>query len=454
MEKTLKPSLIWGCLFTILLAACGGGGGGSATATGGTPANPVQTLPTAASLSQQAYIKSSDFEAGQDFCRVALSGDTLVVGAPYKANGGGVYVFTRTGDVWTQQAYLTGSNADPDDFFGYSVAIDGDTIVVGAQYDDGPGNADPDTGAVYVFTRSGGAWSEQAYLRSSTPEAWSGFGKNVSISGDTLVTGQPTGTMESVYVFTRTGAAWSEQAALTGSNTQAGDAFGNTIFISGDTLVVGAPYEDALDDFTADDSGAVYVFTRTGSAWTEQAIVRAPNAQEFDNFGMKVVLSGDTLAVSAPYEDGPDDGTLDDSGAVYIFTGGGSSWAHQTTLKASNAGAGDILGRAFSFAGDILVVGTYFEDSNATGIGGNEANEDAIDSGAVYVFTRTGDAWSQAAYMKASNADAGDCFGYRTAISGNTIAVGAQFEASNATGINGNQLDNTAASGAVYVFTW
>ena len=179
-----------------------------------------------------------------------------------------------------------------------------------------------------------------------------------------------------------------------------------------------------------------------------------------DLFGYSVSLSGDTLAVGASYErssatgvnGSQSDNSARNSGAVYIFTRSGRTWSQQAYLKASNTGARDNFGHSVSLSGDTLAVGASYEDSNATGVNGSQSDNSARNSGAVYVFTRSGTTWSQQAYLKASNTDAGDLFGSSVSLSGDTLAVGAKSESSSATGVNGNQKDNGAdGSGAVYV---
>jgi ABC-type transporter Mla maintaining outer membrane lipid asymmetry permease subunit MlaE len=204
----------------------------------------------------------------------------------------------------------------------------------------------------------------------------------------------------------------------------------------------------------------VYVFTRTGTVWTQEAYIKASNTGAGDQFGISVALSGDTLAVGARNEssnavgiNGAQNNDLAlNSGAVYVFTRTGTVWTQQAYLKASNTGANDTFGSSVALSGDTLAVGASLESSNATGIGGDQNNDLAPGSGAVYVFTRTGTVWTQQAYIKASNTGANDFFGISVALSGDTLAVGANSEASNAVGINGNQNDNQLAnSGAVYV---
>ena len=320
------------------------------------------------------------------------------------------------------------------------------------------------------------------------------FGSSVALSGDTLVVGatgedsnatgvngnqtdNSAGRSGAVYLFTRSGTTWTQQAYLKASNTGVNDNFGSSVALSGDTLVVGATGEDSnatgvngnQTDNSAGRSGAVYLFTRSGTTWTQQAYLKASNTGAGDYFGTSVALSGDTLAVGAHEEDSnatgvngnQTDNGEGDSGAVYLFTRSGTTWSQQAYLKASNTSVEDYFGRSVALSGDRLAVGANRENSNATGVNGNQADNSAPESGAVYLFTRSGTTWTQQAYLKASNTDGhraefsrvvGDQFGNSVALSGDTLAVGAHEEDSSATGINGNQSGNGAEnSGAVYV---
>ncbi|HWO18044.1 MAG TPA: DUF4215 domain-containing protein [Kofleriaceae bacterium] len=482
-------------------------------------------------LSLLAYLKASNTGAADSFgSSIALSADgsTLAVGAVWEASAatgiggdqgdnsaeraGAVYVFTRRGAMWIQQAYLKASNTGAGDMFGYRVALsaDGSTLAVGAWREDSAAtgiggdqadNSAVDAGAVYVFTRSERMWSQQAYLKASNTGAVDRFGANVAISADgsTLAVGASledsaaTGIdgnqadnsasgAGAVYVFTRSGTTWSQQAYLKASNTGAGDYFGGSIFeeglalsADGSTLAVCAFGEasaaSGIDGDQADNSavhaGAVYVFTRSGTAWSQQAYLKASNTDEGDEFGFSVALSADgsTLAVGAGGEDsaatGIDGNQSDNSasgaGAVYVFTRSDTTWNQQAFLKASNTGAGDVFGAAVALSADgtTLVAGAHVEDSAARNIGGDQADDSAYQAGAVYLFTRSGTAWGQQVYLKASNTDPGDMFGISVALSanGSILAVGASEEDSAATGIGGNQADNSAStSGAVYVY--
>ena len=463
-------------------------------------------------LVQQAYLKASNSESGDAFGRsVAVSGDTVVVGAPNERSGatgvngnqadnsasasGAAYVFVRSNGVWSQQAYLKASNTGVDDRFGGSVAISGDTVLVGAYLErsnatgvngNQANNSALDSGAAYVFIRSGGVWSQQAYLKASNTGAGDRFGCAVAISGDTLVVGAEqedspaTGHNSSpanngaenagaAYVFNRFGGVWSQEICLKASNTGVDDRFGRSVAISGDTLVVGAEREASRAtgvngnqaDNSESGSGAAYVFARSNGVWIQQAYVKASNTGSGDSFGYSVALSGDTLVVGAEGESSnatgvngnQADNSEPGSGAAYVFTRSDDVWSQQGYLKASNAEAFDRFGWSVAVSGSTVVVGAYNESGAATGVNGGQGNGVGA-SGAAYVFFRAGGVWSQQAYLKASNTGLLDQFGGSVAVSGDTVVVGADAEGSNATGVNGNQADNSAMdSGAAYVFT-
>jgi hypothetical protein len=475
---------------SLTISSCGGGND-----------SPQASRQIVAQLVQQGYLKASNTEANDVFgYSVALAGDTLAVGVPGEAsaatgingnqvdnsapNSGAVYVFTRTNGIWSQQAYLKASNTETNDGFGGSVALDGDTLAVGATGEasaDGnqTDNSAVDSGAVYAFTRANGVWSQQAYIKASNTEAGDLFGVSLALAGDTLAVGA-TGEASAdgnqtdnnapnsgaVYVFTRTNGVWNQQAYVKSSNTEANDGFGESLALAGDTLAVGATGEASAatgidgeqTNNSAVESGAVYVFTRTGSTWTQQAYVKASNTEGLDWFGYSVALTGDTLAVGALFEasdatginGNQTDNSAPKSGAVYVFTRTYGVWSQQAYVKASNSEGLDLFGSSIALTGDTMAVGAFGEAS----ANGNQTNNSAPESGAAYVFTRTGSTWTQQAYVKASNAEGLDLFGSSIALAGDTLIVGALFEASAATGVNGNQVNNNAPdSGAAYVFS-
>jgi uncharacterized delta-60 repeat protein len=405
----------------------------------------------------------------------------------------------------SQKAYLKAAVVDAEDGFGGSVAVSGDTLVVGAILEDSNAsgiNGDPldnsltNSGAVYVFVRQGDTWVQQAYIKASNPDPDDRFGSAVALSGDTLVVGaygedssaigvngnqldNSAADSGAVYVFQRSGTNWAQQAYLKLSNTEGGEQFGGAVAVSGDTIVVGAALEWSRatgvngdqSDNSAPAAGAAYVFCRTGTNWAQQAYLKASNTGWGDKFGASVAVSGDTIAVGAVLEDSKAkgvngdqlDNSMTNSGAVYIFVRSGTNWAQQAYLKASNTDSavsgsfyyGDEFGTSLGLAGDTLVVGARNEASNATGVNGDQTNNSALTAGAAYVFARSGTNWTQQAYLKASNTRFNSYFGWTVAaVSQEQVLIGAPFEWSNATGVDGDQSNIDAHfSGAAYLFT-
>ena len=435
-------------------------------------------------------------------------------------SSGAVYVFARQGERWVQQAYLKASNPGINDQFGSLVALsaDGNTLAVSAYFEDSRAsgvdgdqadNSMEQSGAVYVFARRAGVWSQQAYLKASnTGEAEDGdqFGFSLALSddGNTLAAGaisedgadaringnqadNSASSAGAVYVFVRTGSRWSQQAYIKSSSpagADANDLFGYSVGLSADghTLAVGS-YDEAgssniingPEDNNAPGTGAVFVFTRRGTSWLRQAYLKASTQDRADSLGAWVAISddGNTVAAGAPDEDSLTTGintvetghsgrigTLDDIsvGAAYLFTRSGGTWSQQASFKASNSGIEDWFGVRLALSGDgnTLAVSAPNEDSAARGINGRQDDNSAGESGAVYLFTRAGTAWTFQSYVKSSNAEAFDEFGSGVALSRNgTLAVGARSEDGGASAANSGGMDNSVTdSGAVYVFRY
>lgn len=433
-------------------------------------------------------------------------------------SSGAVYVFIQKNGAWSQQAYIKASNPGLSYRFGHVVSLsqDGNTLAVSAHFEasaakgingDQNDKSIPQAGAVYVFTRTGTTWSQQAYIKASnTGEKGAGnqpgegdqFGFSIGLSadGNTLAVGaisedsgakgingdqSDNSQMSSgaVYVFTRTGSTWSQQAYIKQSNTDANDLFGYSVGLSadGNTLAASAYDEDSsareingVQDRGRRGSGAIYVFTRSGTAWSQQAYLKASNAENGDSLGYEIAISqdGNTIAGGAADEDcfasginppGCDNDYRTDTstGAVYVFVRNGTTWTQQAFIKSSHPNKEDWFGSRLTLSGDgnTLAVGAQLENGGSKGINGKQDDLSAEDSGALYLFTRTGTTWTQKAYIKSSNAEAYDEFGSAMALSrdGKILAVGARSEASAAKGINGDMNDNSAmGSGAVYIF--
>ncbi|GAA0465503.1 hypothetical protein GCM10009096_02620 [Parasphingorhabdus litoris] len=311
--------------------------------------------------------------ASEDFFgfSVAISGDTAVAGA-FRADdedigvdAGAVYIFVRSEADWRQQAKLTASDGAPSDTLGGNVAISGETAVAGAIGDDQNGD---NSGAAYVFVRSGTTWSQQMKLIAADGAEGDAFGQSIAISGDTLVIGAPHDDDKgigsgSVYVFTRSGTTWYQQAKLTAADGAEGDLFGISVAVSHNTILVGAD----LNDEKAIDAGAAYVFTRTGNSWNQQAKLIAADGAQTDIFGVRVALSGDTALISARRDD--DEAMGVDAGAVYIFTRTGNIWRQEAKLTAPDGVADDRFGRDVGLSGDIALIGAMHRDDRGDNSG-------------------------------------------------------------------------------------
>jgi predicted amidohydrolase YtcJ len=282
-----------------------------------------------------------------------------------------------------------------------------------------------------------------------------------------------------VYLFARTGNTWAQQAYVKPSNIDAGDMFGYSVSLSADgyTLAVGSFDEDGSgrgvnppSDNRNAGSGAIYVFARVASTWSQQAYIKPSNSEPQDSFGVQLALSDDggtllagsldedcrATGVNAPGCDNDWDADLS-MGAAYVFVRAGAAWSQQAFLKASNTGPNDWFGARVALSGDgnTAAIGAPFEDSGAKGVNGRQDDESASQAGAVYLFRRTGTTWQQRAYVKGSNTEAFDEFGSSVALdrTGTTLVASARGEDGAARGVNGNQASNAVdEAGAVYVF--
>lgn len=456
---------------------------------------------------QEGYLKASNTGPDAFGASLAISGDTLAVGAPGEGSAasgidgderddsltdaGAVYVFDRSGNTWSQSAYVKASNPGDPDLFGGAVALDGDRLLVGAEGEQslatgvgGDQNDDSATlvGAAYLFERDAmGVWEQVAYLKASNADRDDRFGAFLDLDGDRAIVGAWSEDSASrgidgdgvnddapgagaAYVFARDADGdWFEEAYLKPSNTNSGDEFGSAVAISGDTAAVGAPREDggnAGDDSSnaLTSAGAVYLFEEDDDRWSQIAYLKASNLDAGDFFGASVALDGDVLAVGAPGEasgDGnPNDDSAQGAGAVYVFERDEEGdWAEVAYLKAGDPDPNDAFGLSVALAGNLLVVGAPGESSADVGQGGDEGDDSAADAGAVYVFERVavGD-WQRIAYLKPSNTDAGDEFGSSVAFDGDTVVVGAPFEDGGDTGVDGDDADDSEDdAGAAYV---
>jgi len=386
---------------------------------------------------------SADTEQNSFFdYSVALDGDTALVGcraaSPDSVLGAGaVYVFTRVGGTWTLQQTLTAGDKGSSDHFGSSVALSGSIAVIGASH--AAGGASGTTaraGAVYVFSRADSTWVQQRKLCASDAEEDDHLGASVAFDGTTILAGAPdvqvdgTYSVGAAYVFSGGGSIWSEQAKLTAaSGERVQDAgFGTSVAIDGNTALIGAPTSTGGASGTT--IGAAYVFTCSAGSWTERADLAffTTDRAVSDRFGGAVVLDGGTALVGALTAS---PGGVSHAGAVYAFTGSGSSWSLQSTLLASDKAESDAFGSALALDGDTALIGAFGANPDSVGY-----------AGAAYAFTRSGEVWSQDSKLVAADKTAMSCLGYAVDLDGDTALVGAPLM----------EVDGKARAGGAYVF--
>lgn len=410
-------------------------------------------------------------------------------------NIGAVYVFKRNGVQWTQQAYIKPiygyNNGNSSAAFGSSLALSGDgkTLVVGVALDNRkttgitPATLEGDSSVAFKCLDFSSSSSTSSSSTSSTSSSSVSSSSKSSANSSSTAGGTSSG---AVYIYTLGDGGWIEQAYLKAADADSSDEFGTAVALSynGDTLVVGAPNEDSKDTsdkndtVTIDDltyklnNGGVYLFARSGITWTQNAKIKPSNPHWEQAFGAAVAISGDglTLAVGAPGDKVTTGGInpngtdykLDPqvtagSGSAYVFTKSDSAWSQQAYIKAANPVPYNSFGSAVSLSGNgnILAVGTWLESSQATGINGDQLDTGAQNAGAAFVFTRAGATWKQQSYVKSPNTNAEDRFGRSLALDdlGENLLIGAHRESSNAAGINGNRADNSApTAGAAYLY--
>ena len=472
-----------------------------------------------------AYLKASNTGLNDwfgDVLDVSSDGNTLAVGAPREDSSltgvnstatdttindsGAVYVFTKSNNVWQQEAYIKASNTGADDHFGSSISLSGDgkTLVVGAENEDGNSDAKSNSGAVYVFYKATSSWAQQAYLKptySDNDDQFGAFGAlDISDNGNIVAVGaiyedsgetEFTGTGNNntsvdagaVYIFTRSSSVWQQTQYIKADNTGAGDNFGK-LSLSGDglTLVVSAFNEDSsstginsTENNSATDAGAMYVFVYDGTNWTQEAYIKASNAEADDEFGgdesLLISQDGLTIAVAAGGEDSNALGLSDvntegadnssqSSSAVYVFRKESGTWSQEAYIKSDHDNDnlfGGKRGLALNKTGTSLAIGTIWNSSSNLGVSSDSNNSGSLtQAGAVYFYTKSGSSWAKTSFLKAPNTGSSDQFSVSIAMdeTGATMVVGAAKESSNATGVTGTGQTNngTSGAGAVYVY--
>lgn len=348
---------------------------------------------------------------------VAISGDTALIGAnavnfPSSKGPGAAYVFVRSGNTWSLQTKLVPSDGVEDDMFGISVALSGNTALIGAF------SQSSFKGAAYIFVRNGTTWTQQAKLVASGGKVNDWFGYSVALTGDTALVGAPQGDKGtltdtgSVYVFRRSGTTWAWSQKIYASPSQADAKFGYSLAVSGDTLVVGAPY---YNDSWWDDNGAAYMFfwVPDEELWQQTEQVLHPDSGGNVLFGFSVAISEPTILVGAPQYSLPDAQHI---GRAYVFVPVEmGAWGLLQTLSPSIAAEGAKFGYSVAISGDMAVIGVPFDDISYTNIG------------SAYVYVRNGSSWSEHKHIFSLQTSTADSYGWSVAVSGDMLLIGAPF---------------------------
>lgn len=396
----MRISRLW-CAALMLCAACAvcasSMPAGPAFAAGSPPAQLAETY----GPDELAKLALPLGAPGSEFGRsVAISGDTAVVGVAKVGTSGTAYVYVRSGSQWVKQAELPHSANGNTDGYGCSVAISGDTVVVGAYTDRGwPGTDGP--GQAYIWGRIGDTWALQQVIGGASGSGKL-FGYSVAISGDTVLVGAPSGDGVAVgtgtaYVYTLGSGGWALQTTLLAADGQSYDDFGGAVAIAGDTAVVGA----FGDDVQYVDRGSAYIYERTGSTWTQQSRIIGTNSS--DSLGCAVAVSGDTALLGA-YGEG--------AGTAYVYTRSGATWTKQARIASPDTGQTPYFGASLALSGDTAIIGEYGDDSGTK------------DRGSAYVYSRSGTTWAKRTKLVASDAATYDYFGLSVALSDGTAMIG------------------------------
>ncbi len=302
---------------------------------------------------------------------VSISGTKAIVGAPYKSissnTTGAAYILSFDGTTWTQgpsPLILSASDAQADDLFGFSVGISGDRAIVGAHDEDAGGSA---AGAAYVYSLQSGTWQQDAKLVADNAGSTDNFGYSVAISGDTAVIGAfqedtKASNAGAAYVFTYSDGSWSQTTMLTASDGGFGDGFGRAVDISSNTIVVGS----YSDDDSVSNSGAAYVYTLSGGTWSQTQKLKASDPGSVDNYGLAVAIDANVIVVGAKDEH-PDN--IADAGSAYVYELSSGTWSQTAKLNAADAAADDEFALSVDVSGNNIIVGAPYDDDGASSAG-------------------------------------------------------------------------------------
>lgn len=388
------------------------------------------TLIATNSFAKQNMLLPSDGKAEDHFgYSAAIDGNTVLIGAhEVDVNGvknvGATYVYVTTEHGWSQQAKLVAEPFFADDTVGGKVALKNDIAVLGAMRRDEKGK---DSGAVIIFERNLNEWKQTQILTAPDTKPGDAFGQSISLTENHLIVGAPRNDAMgedsgAAYIYKRDKGAWRYQTKITASDGAAGDLFGISLDIDGSTIIVGAD----LHDKKAENAGAVYVYALEDKQWKQEAKLMAHDAGDTDIFGVRVSLSGNTALISARRDDV--EGVGIDAGSAYIFERHNGSWQQTLKLTSPDGAADDRFGRGVALTNDTAIISAMNHDSNGK------------DTGALYVYKKDTAGWNFTSKVIAKNSSPNDRFGWNVALSGDLAVITTPFR--NSAGVN---------SGAVFI---
>jgi|GEM_PF-2862817 len=389
--------------------------------TAGSPgpgsAGPGPSNRAAATQTLVSKLTPDDGDPGDQFgYALAVDGDTAVVGARWDEDEDGIdagsaYVYSRTNGLWSLQTKLTVPDSEK---FGFSVALDGETALVG----------DPGIGSnsAYVFSRNGGSWDREATLTIDTDD--SAYGYSVALDGDTALLGGSIDETARAHVFSRSRGVWVRKSVLVADETTV-QSGGAEVGLAGGTAMVGAWQADNENGPAA---GSVFVFTRADGEWDRETRLTANDGNEGAGFGWSISMSGQTAIIGA-WRDHNANGEL--AGAAYVYTDSEESWTLADTLIADSGGSDDRFGFSVALEDDVAVIGSFADSTSEA------------DTGTAYVFSRIEGTWAQVARLAPGDGREDNLFGVASGVSGGSAFVGAAHESD----------PNGEEAGAVYVFT-
>ena len=349
---------------------------------------------------------------GEDFNHfgesVSISGDTVIIGDPMYNNGkGAVYIFEKVNGTWTETAKLLPSDEYYIEYFGFSVSISGDTAIIGAPVISG-------TGSAYIFEKINEVWTQTAALAVSDGSVNDYFGWSVSISGDTAIVGACNGEFDlinalgSAYIFEKINGTWTQTAKLLAGDEAIDNKFGVSVSVSGNTAIVG----DYTDNENGDASGSAYIFEKVNETWIQTEKLIASDGVETDYFGYSVSIDEDIAIIGAISDN--DNGSS--SGSAYIFEKKYGSWNQTAKLLASDGSSDDLFGVSVSLSGNKVIIGASWYNPSP--------------SNSAYIFEKVNGVWKQRTKLLASDISTGASLGYSVSISGNTAIAGAFYNES------------------------